>query len=52
MIKAILTNTAASVNRSNRCFTEMKTIYKCPKSSYSRESDVRWRYKHALNGNP
>ncbi len=31
---------------------EMKTIYKCPKSSYSRESDVRWRYRYALKGHP
>jgi TPR repeat protein len=33
-------------------FTEMKIIYKCPKSAYSRKSDVRWRYKYALKGHP
>ena len=31
---------------------EMKIIYKCPKSAYSRKSDVRWRYKYALKGHP
>jgi hypothetical protein len=33
-------------------FMEMKIIYKCPKSAYSRKSDVRWRYKYALKGHP